>query len=388
MLGKLSGLRSRGFNRGSSQLLENSLTALPAKLESLVSKGDEHELASLSKEFSDISGLNELSLSAADLELIARSRKELDVELFKDILSRPDYALRLEPLVSLANIIGQGFDDVTNSNRIGWLSATCVTFPLSVYSAYATLAGEEANGGALPSEPIVTVRKIMPGMLYALSKEELNGLKTEKEDQDRERVARVGEGLRTISPSLRDLAFSKTRKDLSLTGIKNLYSKTFGEVFATSVVTVPSNSAPTLTYGVEKRAQLLFVIEYCARNLGNALRILEEYQLLSGRSPLVNKSVIPNPSVFLAILRREMSRLKNIEKAIAESESKLNNQVFIYYTEAGRPLSRLPLKTRPQMVGFLKTVKRRIDESHSSFQVDEIPASLREELVEFLTVTK
>lgn len=386
MLGKLAQLGS-GFKGGSPRLGEENLKALPARIDSFLA-ANVSDLPSIIKDFSDLSGLNELSLNAAESESLLQIRKEFSPELFKDILSRPNYSKRLKPLLTLTGIIGDGFEDVGKSDEKSWLSAVGVTFPLSAYFAYANLAGEAPFDSAFQPERMIVLRKIMPALLYALSREHLSGIKTPKEEQDLERVARLAEGARIISPSIRDLAFSKTRKDLSLTGVKNLYSKTFGEVFATAVVTVPSNSAPGMTYGVEKRAQLLFVLEYCARNLGNAMRILEEYELLSGKSPLASGPVIPNPSVFLAILRREMSRLKDIEKAIVESENKLNNQAFIYYTEAGRPLSRLPLKTRPRMVRFLKEVKHQIGESHLQFQVEEIPTSLRDELVQFLTVAK
>ncbi len=386
MLGRLAQIGG-GFKGGSARLCEENLKVLPTKMESFV-ESHVSDLLSIIKDFSDVSGLNELSLSANESESLLRNRKEINTELLKDVLSKPDYSLRLEPLLALTSIIGEGFEDVNESNKKIWLTATGVTFPLSAYSAYANLAGEEPADLTVLPETTRILRKIMPALLYALSKEQMTGIKTQKEDQDLERVARLAEGARIISPSLRDLAFSKTRKDLSLTGVKNLYSKTYGEVFATAVVTVPSNSAPSMTYGVEKRAQLLFVLEYCARNLGDAIRIMEEYELLSGKGSLASRPIIPNPSIFLAILRREMSRLKDIEKAIVESENKLNNQAFIYYTEAGRPLSRLPLKTRPKMVRFLKGVKHQISESHLQFRVDEIPSTLREELVQFLTVAK
>jgi hypothetical protein len=385
MLDKLTQLR--GSFKGGSRLAEENLKALSARLDSFVA-AHESDLPSLNKDFIDVSGLKELAFSAAESELVHQVRKEFNADLFKDVLSRPDYSGRLKPLLTLMSIIGDGFEDVSGPNERSWLDAVGVMFPLSAYNSYANLAGEVPVDSGLQSEGVILLRKIMPALLYALSREELSGIKTEKEELDRERVARIAEGARIISPSLRDLAFSKTRKDLSLTGVKNLYSKTFGEVFATAVVTVPSNSAPTMTYGVEKRAQLLFVLEYCARNLGDAVRLMEEYELLSGKSPLAIGPVIPNPSVFLAILRREMSRLKNIEKAIVESEDKLNNQAFIYYTEAGRTLSRLPLKTRPRMVRFLKEIKQQISKSHLQFRVDEIPAPLREELAQFLTVAK
>ncbi len=385
MLGRLT--QTLGGFKGGSQLCKENLDALPGRLDSFIAAHSQ-EIPSVLKDFSDASGLAELSPSAAESESLHRGIKESDTVLFKNLIARPDFSQRLEPLLALTSIIGEGFDDISESDKESWLSATGVTFPLSAFHVYTNLAGEVPADTAQQPEAMNVLRRVIPALLYALAKEQLKEIKTQKPEQDQERVGRLVEGERVIAPALRDLAFSKTRKDLNLTGIKNLYGKTFGEVFATAVVTVPSNSAPSMTYGVEKRAQLLFVLEYCARNLGGTMRILEEYALLSGKSALASDPVIPNPSIFLALLRREMSRLKDIEKAIEESESKLNNQAFIYYTEAGRPLSRLPLKTRPKMVRFLKNLKHQISESHLNFRVDEIPNSLKDELVQFLSVAK
>ncbi len=385
---RLTGLRVGGLNRDSSRILNDLLAELPERLGTLVAGVDGQGIANLSKDYADISGLTELSVSAADASSIIHGSSSVDAEFFRSILQTKNYASRLREMIAFSDIIGSGFDDVSEGDKGDWLSATAATFPLSAFFSYSNLAGELSVDLELPSDTARAAYRLLPALLFALARGQLGKVRTEKEDQDKERMARLEEGLRTTSPSLRDLAFSKTRKDLNLTGIKNLYSKTYGEIYATSIVTVPSNAAPSMTYGVEKRAQLLFVLEYCARNVGNLRRVLEEYELLSGTGPVSSKPIIPNPSIFLAILRREMSRVKDIEKALTETEAKTHNQAFIYYTEAGRPLSRLPLKTRPRMVRLLKDLRGRIRKSHADFRVEAIPGSLRDELVQFLTVAK
>lgn len=365
---------------------DSYLSPLQEKIHREIINSEPKRLLGSAAEFIEMTGLSEFSITASDVALLRRELTASDLSIFHDLLRRADYIGRLRRLHEMASIFMRGLPDIEESSGQHWLLGACTIFPLSAYFAGSYLEGDIPSELSNSDGKDAIICRFLPALLYALAKETYAEVKTDDNNRDQERKSRLEEGLRLLSPSLRELANSKARKDVNLTAVKNLYSRTFGEVFASALITIPSNKASTMTFGVEEKAQLLFVAEYCARNLGCAIRAIEEYDILSGATGA--KSMIPSPSIFLALLRRETVRTKDIEKAILAAESKLNNQAFVYYTEAARPLSRIPLKTRPQMVRYLGRIKKSIDERHSGFQVEQIPGALRAELSQFLAMSK